>query len=107
MKKASTKFWLILFSVFIVGFILAKIDTSKNWDDTAITVGLVFASSFLFGILMPNFAWLWAIIIGVLIFSFNVIESHNYGSVGATIFAFVGAYSGVLFKKIITDVSSQ
>ncbi len=28
---------------------------------------------------MPEFAWLWAIILGGFIFSFNAIESGNYG----------------------------
>ena len=99
MKKTSAKFWTTIIFACVIGFALAKIDTSKNWNDTGITVGLVLISSFIFGVIMPRLAWLWAIIIGGFIFSFNAIQNNNYGSAGAILFAFVGAYSGVLLKK--------
>ncbi|MFL5808164.1 MAG: hypothetical protein ACJ749_01505 [Flavisolibacter sp.] len=101
MKKLNTKFWMMIVLACIIGFILAKIDTAKNWDDTAVTVGLVLISSFVCGVIMPGFAWLWAIIIGGSIFSFNAILHSNYGSAAAILFAFIGAYAGVLFKKLI------
>ncbi len=103
MKKVNTKFWTTIIFACIIGFALAKIDTSKNWNDTGITVGLVLLSSFIFGAIMPGFAWLWAIIIGGFIFSFNVIQNSNYGSAGAILFAFIGAYAGVLFKKLVLN----
>lgn len=101
MKRETMKFSIVLILVVIAGFTLAKIDTSKNWNDTGVTVGLILISSFTFGAILPRFAWLWAIILSGLIFCFNVIEAHNYGAAGAILFAFAGAYSGVLFRKLI------
>ena len=101
MKKSTTKFWILLLLACVIGFFLGKLDTSKNWNDTGITAGAILLSSFLLGALMTNFAWLWAIIIGGFIFCFNIILSGNYGSAGAFLFAFAGAYAGVLFRKYI------
>jgi len=101
MKKENTKLGATLILACIVGFVIAKIDTSKNWDDTAITVGLILISCFTFGAIMPRFAWLLAMIIGGSISSFNVMESNNYGSAVAILFAFVGAYLGFFFRKVI------
>lgn len=103
MKRTAFKFWTVIIFVCIVGFMLAKMDSSRNWDDTGITVGLVLISSFLSAVIMPRFAWLWAIIIGGFIWAFNVVQSSNYGSFAALIFAFMGAYSAVLFKKLISN----
>lgn len=91
----------------IAGFIIAKIDTSENWDDTGITVGLILISSFIFGAVSPRLAWLYAAIIGGPIFVFNVVQSNNYGSAVAILFSFVGAYSGFLFRRFILDSTSK
>jgi hypothetical protein len=101
--KPNTKLLVLLILSCLLGFIIAKVDTSKNWNDTGITVGLVLLSAFMMGISMPKFAWLFAIIIGGFIFIFNVALSNNYGSAGAIAFAFIGAYGGVLFKKLILN----
>lgn len=107
MKKSITKFWIFFYSSLIVGFCLAKLDTSKNWNDTGITVAAILFSTFLFGLLMPKFAWLWAFIIGGAIFICNVSLSANYGSWGAILFAFIGVYLGVLFEKYILNLNSK
>ncbi len=103
MKRVNEKLFITIIFACMIGFILAKIDTSKHWDDTGITVALVLISSFILGIIQPTFAWASAIIIGGFIFSFKVLESRNYGSAAAILFAFIGAYGGVLFKKYILN----
>jgi hypothetical protein len=107
MKNLNLKFWIVLVLTCAIGFILAKVDTSKNWDDTAVTVGLVLISSFSLGLILPRFAWLWAIILSTFIFVFNVIETNNYQSAGAVLFAFAGAYCGVLFTKFVLQPPSK
>jgi uncharacterized membrane protein YedE/YeeE len=99
MKKSTAKFWILFSSTCIVGFCLAKLDTSRNWNDTGFTTGLILITTSFFGLLMSKIAWLWAIIIGGAIFGFNFVLSENYSSWGAILFAYIGSYSSVLFKK--------
>ena len=101
MKKASIKFPVTLLFACIAGIVTGIIDTSKNWDDTAITAGLILITAFLSGLNMPKFAWLWALIIGGIVFIFNSIVNGNYGSAIAIIFAFTGAYAAVLINYLI------
>ena len=100
-KKSQFKFWILLLLACTIGYLLGKVDTSKNWNDTGVIVGLVLISCFILSYLMKKFAWLWAIIIGGLIFCFDVLPNGNYGAAGAILFAFLGAYSGVFFRKYI------
>lgn len=102
-KKQSLNFILSLFLSVVSGISIALIDTSKNWNDTGITVFLVLISSIIAGATNPKHAWLWAIIIGGVIFSFNVIKAGNYGSAGAIAVAFIGNYIGVMLKKIVLN----
>ena len=101
MKKPSLKFLIILLAAIIAGLLIGRMDSLPNWDDSGITAGLILISNFIFGLLMPEFAWLWAIITGVCIFGFDVILRNNFGSALAILIAFIGSYTGVLFKKFI------
>lgn len=104
MKKEN---WAMIILACSIGFVIAKIDTSKNWNDTGITVGLILASCFVLGAIKPGFAWLFAIIIGGFVFGFNAIQSNNYSSAGALLFAFIGAYSGFLFRRFFFGSTSE
>jgi hypothetical protein len=86
---------------------VGQIDTSKGWDDTAVTVGLVLVSSFVAGVLLPRFAWLWAINLTAFIFIFNVVETNNYQSAGALVFGLIGAYCGLFFDKVVYGTPSK
>jgi hypothetical protein len=101
MKNRAIKFWLLVIAACIAGFFIGKMDTSKNWDDTGVTVAVVVIISFLLGYIMKQFAWLWALIIGGFVFSFDVFVNSNYGAAGAILFAFAGAYGGVIFRRMI------
>ena len=108
MKKQPLTFWILLFSALIFGLFLGWMNSLPHWDDTGITVGAILVVSFILGILMPKLAWLWAIIIGVCIFSFDFILRGSFNSVVAFVFAFIGAYIGVFFKKMVfTDLKDR
>jgi len=92
MKK---QFYLTLTLSIVFGCIISWVDTRPNWDDTGITVGLILISTMICGGLNPSRAWLWALIVGGIIFVTNMILHGNYGSVIALAIAFVGAYVGV------------
>jgi hypothetical protein len=102
MKHPFTiKFWLLIFISITISIFYGWVDTRPSWDDTGITVFAVLLTTFVFGMLQPRYAWLWAIIIGSGIALFDAILSHNYGAMMVLVFAFAGAYSGALFKRII------
>jgi|GEM_PF-884247 len=102
-KNTNQAFVISLILSLVFGSSIALIDTSKNWNDTGITVFLVLISSVITGFIKPRYAWLWAIIIGGIIFSFNAIKAGNYGSALVFAVAFVGSYVGVMVKKIILN----
>jgi phosphoglycerol transferase MdoB-like AlkP superfamily enzyme len=99
MKKLP---YLTLILSLAFGSIIAWIDTRPHWDDTGITVGLILISSMVCGGLYPSRAWLWALIVGGILFVANVILHGNYGSVIALVVAFVGAYVGVGVRKVLS-----
>jgi phosphoglycerol transferase MdoB-like AlkP superfamily enzyme len=107
LKKLTPRFWIVFVLTCATGLVLAKIDTSKGWDDTAVTVGLVLISSFLAGVVLPRFAWLWAINLTAFIFIFNAVESNNYQSAGALVFGLIGAYCGLFFAKVVYGTPSK
>jgi hypothetical protein len=105
MKNSKKLFWVLLPITIIIGFLLAKLDTSKKWN-TGITVAAIVLASFIPAFIQQRFAWLWAFIIGGFVFGFNLWLTKNTGSWGAILFAFIGAYSGVLARRIIVDKES-
>ncbi|MFZ1009990.1 MAG: hypothetical protein WAN65_24345, partial [Candidatus Sulfotelmatobacter sp.] len=88
-----------------IGVLIAYVDSRPNWDDAGITAVAVFAASFLFAAIEPVRPWLWALCVGVWIPLYGIIESHNFGSLLALVFAFGGAYSGVAFRRILSSSS--
>jgi hypothetical protein len=100
MKKETSQI-LILLAAIIAGFIIGKIDTSKNWDDTAITAALVFASSAVLGFINERRTWLSAILVAAPVVLLNIIASENYASVIAFAISFGGSYVGLLVRKLV------
>ena len=80
--------------VTVTGMLIGWIDSRPNWDDTGITVALVFGASAFFGFINPKHPWLWALLIGICIPLWNIILSNNYESFMAVFVAFIGAYIG-------------
>jgi uncharacterized membrane protein len=91
---------LVIVFAAITGIALAWIDTRPGWDDTGVTVGLVFLFSALLGALMPRRPWLAALAVGVWIPLANIIFYGNFGSAVALVIAFLGAFAGAGVRKI-------
>jgi hypothetical protein len=81
------------------GSMIAWIDTRPHWDDTGITAGLILISAMICGGLSPSRAWLWALIVGGIVFAANIILYGNYGSAIALGIALVGGYAGAGVRK--------
>jgi hypothetical protein len=101
MEYKKSRFWIMLIVTITLALLLALVDTSPHWNDTGVTVGLLLMVSFVCGAIMPKYAWLWALIIGSLLFLLNVVHTGTYGSAGAIIFCFAGAYAGVFCKRVL------
>ena len=101
MKPLTLQFWILLIVCVVSGVLIAMMDISPHWDDTGITVGAILIFAFITGVIRPDYAWLWALIIGGCVFGFNAVLKQNYGSAAALVFAFAGAYAGVLIRKIM------
>ncbi|HEY5535617.1 MAG TPA: hypothetical protein VIL99_11885 [Ignavibacteria bacterium] len=101
MKPLDNKFWLFLVLSLASGLFIGWVDSRPNWDDTGITVLLILVATFIIGFFAENTVWVFALIVGLCVLDFNVILHNNYGSALSFVFAFIGAYSGVIFKKII------
>jgi hypothetical protein len=77
-----------------VGLLIGRVDTRPNWDDTGITVALIFGATLLFGLAIPERPWMWAIAVGIWVPMFNIVQSRNLESLVALVPAFVGSYVG-------------
>jgi hypothetical protein len=91
----------------LTGIAIAWIDTRPGWDDTGVSVGLVFLSSALWGVLAPKRPWLTALAVGMWIPLANVVMSGNFGSVVALAIAFVGAYAGAGVRRVLQRDESR
>ncbi len=93
---------LFVFAV-AAGLFLAWVDTRPHWDDMGILVMGLLLCAGLLGLLGPKLPWLWALCVGVWIPIFEIAASGkpNFGSLAALVFAFIGAYAGMLGNKII------
>jgi hypothetical protein len=85
----------------LTGIAIAWIDTRPGWDDTGVTVGLVFLFSALWGALAPKRPWLTALAVGVWIPLANIIVAGNFESSVALIVAFAGAYAGAGVRRML------
>jgi len=84
---------------FILGLLIAFVDSSPGWDDTGVTAATVFVCCGLLGALHPARPWLWALAVGVWIPALGIIQDWNYASLLALAFALSGAYAGALASR--------
>ena len=92
---------LIMILAILLGLIVTRIDTRPHWDDTGITVFLLFCASVICGYLIPRHPWLIALSVCFWIPFYNILVSRNYGSLIALLPGFVGAYTGYYLKKFV------
>jgi hypothetical protein len=91
----------ILVAALIVGWTITWVDSRPTWDDTGITAMSILATGMMFGALMPKQAWLAALAVGAWIPLLGVVRHGNYAAGLALLFAFAGAYSGALIRKLL------
>jgi hypothetical protein len=103
MKLFDLRFVLLCAIAVITGLLIGWIDTSPGWDDTGITVAMIFISAFFIGLFSKNGAWIFALIIGFLITYMNYFISRSFDSAASFIIAFAGVYGGVSLKYLITN----
>ena len=84
-----------------LGLLITYVDTRPNWDDTGLSALAIFLSCGLLGVMGPARPWIWALAVGSWIPVFGIILKHNFGSLLALLIAFAGAYTGMVFRKII------
>lgn len=99
MKKHIVRSLLILIAL-AVGAVIGWIDTGPQWDDTGITVVMIFGSSALFGLFSPKVPWLWGVLIGSGIPAWNIVRTGNYQSLVSLAVAVIGAYSGAIIRNV-------
>jgi hypothetical protein len=82
-----------------LGISIAYVDSRPTWDDSGVTAFALFFIAAAFGFMAPRWAWAWALALGVWIPLLGVLRTGNYGSLLALLFAFAGAYGGMLLRK--------
>ena len=89
------------------GLAIAYIDSRPTWDDTGITAFGVLLASGALAFVSPRRPWLWALAIGIWIPLAGIFISHNFGSLIALVFAFAGAYAGMLARRLVDPAQSR
>lgn len=92
--RIDYKFTTLLLLSVIAGLIIAWIDSRPGWDDTGITAGLIVLASALFGYLLPERPWVWALAVGIWIPVHAIVATGDFKMLFVTIFAFIGSYLG-------------
>ena len=95
-------FWMILLAAIAMGIGIHWIDSRPNWDDAGVTAGLIVVVAGAFGFASPKRAWLWAIAVGIWIPLAGILHGGGIEEALVLLIAIVGAYAGVLFRKLIS-----
>jgi len=89
---------LLLAVAVLAGLFAAYVDSRPTWDDTGILAFGILIVSGLLTLLGARRPWLIALAVGIWIPLYWFLTTHNYGSILALAFAFVGAYGGWLVR---------
>lgn len=92
-------FILAVILAMVFGIAIAWIDSRQNWDDTGISVFLLFGAALLCGFMVSQKPWLIALACSIWIPLFSILSTHNYGSLLALIPGFIGAYGGYFVRR--------
>jgi hypothetical protein len=105
-RNKPVKTILMLIVALCLGGCITYIDSRPTWDDTGVTAAALFVCAAVFGFVRPRWAWAWALALGLWIPLVEVLRAGNYGSLLALLFAFAGAYGGMLLRKATLHVSA-
>ncbi len=97
---AQKRFRILLLIAIGAGLLIGWIDTRPGWDDTGVTVGLLFFSAAALGAVMPSRAWVWGLAVGFGIPLFNLLLHGNPAALVSFVFAFAGSFAGMVARKL-------
>jgi hypothetical protein len=83
------------------GLAIAVLDSRPGWDDTAITAALLLLASFVSAALSGRRPWLWALLVGAWVPLVEIPGSGQSGSLGALLFAAIGALAGYGLARLV------
>jgi len=89
---------ILLAVAILAGLFSAYVDSRPTWDDTGILAFGILIVSGLIAVLGHRRPWLIALAVGIWIPLNSIFITHNYGSILALAFAFVGAYGGWIVR---------
>lgn len=89
---------LLLAVAVLAGLFSAYVDSRPTWDDTGILAFGILIVCGLITLLGYRRPWVIALAVGIWIPLYWILTTHNYGSILALVFAFVGAYGGWLVR---------
>jgi len=89
---------LLLAAAVLAGLFATYVDSRPTWDDTGILAFGILIVSGLITLLGYRRPWVIALAVRIWIPLHDIFIFHNYGSILALVFAFVGAYGGWLVR---------
>lgn len=96
-----TTYWMLLGGAAAAGLLVAWVDSRPGWDDTGVSVGMIFLMTALLGFVHPKNAWQWALAVGVWIPLVGIVAHGNFAAVLALGVGIVGAYAGAIARRAI------
>ncbi len=100
------RLWALFIVASTLGLLIGWVDSRPTWDDTGMTVGAIILVAAALGLAHPARAWVWALLVGGWVPIIGLFQRNNYASLLALGFAFVGAYVGVLGRRVLRSLGS-
>ncbi len=98
--RTEHRFWLFVSIGLAAGLIIGWVDTRPTWDDTGITVGLIFLVSAVMGAWHPSQAWAWGLVVGCGVPLMHLFVHGNPAALVSFVIAFAGSYAGALSRRL-------
>jgi hypothetical protein len=95
------KSFLTLLASTISGLVILWVDARPNWDDTGITVGMIFIAAGLISFINPKRPFICATAVSLWIPLYQIANFQNYSTLVVFIVGFIGAYAGSFLRKWI------
>lgn len=95
----STTHTVVLLLTVLCGLCIGWVDSRPGWDDTGITVGVIFVVSALLGGVLKERSWLVALVTAAPLAILELVLTGGSGAFIAFIPAFVGAYAGAFARR--------
>jgi hypothetical protein len=101
--KLKHKSAILFIAAGLLGIVIAWIDSRPTWDDTGITVAMILVGTAILGFALPRHAWVSALLVGIWIPAWNILQHNNYTTLFTLIVGFIGAYAGAFIRRLISQ----